>query len=392
MTVAAPDPAPTVDSRLPSLTGYRFPLAFMVLFCHAFYAAQVFDSDPLNDPMALTVPLAATAVSSFFVLSGFVLTWSARPGDHARAFWRRRAVKILPNHVVTWAVTVVFLLTAGTASPVLGATADIPSDKAIANLFLLQTWVPRLDYALSVNVVSWSISCEAFFYLVFPLLLPVFRRIPRHRLRPWAGAVAALIVLAPASTHLMRGPDADMVVPLSDAQLWLVYVFPPVRLLEFALGIVLARLVRTGQWPDLPFRKVAVLPVCVLLCTPFLPAAYLFGAATAIPMALVIPTLATADLAGRGRRLRSPLMTALGNSSFALYLIHYPVLIVARTMVGADHRFAWWTGTLLLLGVMGVCQVLAWWLYRYVETPCVRRFARAAPTPSTAPLPRTGEA
>ena len=41
--------------------------------------------------------LGPLAVSLFFILSGFVLTRFARPGDTARAFWRRRVVKIYPK-------------------------------------------------------------------------------------------------------------------------------------------------------------------------------------------------------------------------------------------------------------------------------------------------------
>jgi peptidoglycan/LPS O-acetylase OafA/YrhL len=44
---------------------------------------------------------SATGVSFFFVLSGFVLTWSARPDDIATGFWRRRIARIYPVHLVT---------------------------------------------------------------------------------------------------------------------------------------------------------------------------------------------------------------------------------------------------------------------------------------------------
>ncbi|SER43912.1 hypothetical protein SAMN04487983_101680 [Streptomyces sp. yr375] len=40
-------------------------------------------------------PGGPLGVLLFFVLSGFVLTYSSRPQDGARTFWRRRAAKIL---------------------------------------------------------------------------------------------------------------------------------------------------------------------------------------------------------------------------------------------------------------------------------------------------------
>src|SRR4051812_23754532 len=128
--------------RLASLTGLRFVLAFGVFLGHL----ALFFVDPTAGPAAR----AAAAVlpvfglirmSLFFVLSGFVLTWAARPGDTAPAFWRRRFVRIYPNHVVVWVVLVSFLLLTGT-SAFPGSGQAVRPLPALANLALVNSWVP----------------------------------------------------------------------------------------------------------------------------------------------------------------------------------------------------------------------------------------------------------
>ncbi len=100
-------PAAAGQSRLPSLTGARF-LAALGVFA---YHSHVRVSSPIP---ASTKALrywasaaGAVGVSFFFVLSGFVLTWSARPGQRARTFWRRRVAKIYPNHLATFVLVAV---------------------------------------------------------------------------------------------------------------------------------------------------------------------------------------------------------------------------------------------------------------------------------------------
>src|SRR5688572_27893642 len=81
-------------ARLDALTGLRFIAAFMVF---VFHAALLFVFADINVSLFL-MDIAGTAghvgVSFFFILSGFVLTWSMKKGDTAPKFWRRRFFKI----------------------------------------------------------------------------------------------------------------------------------------------------------------------------------------------------------------------------------------------------------------------------------------------------------
>src|SRR6185437_14997298 len=111
-----------------------------------------------------------TGVSFFFILSGFVLTWSRNPKkDSTKAFWRRRFFKIYPNHLVTF-IAAAFLLGL--------ITKQVFNVRyAILNLLLLHSWFPQFPINNSFNDVTWSLSCEAFFYLCFPFLIRLIDRI-----------------------------------------------------------------------------------------------------------------------------------------------------------------------------------------------------------------------
>ncbi|MEV5502709.1 acyltransferase [Nonomuraea fuscirosea] len=370
----------TVSSRLPSLTGLRFVAAFCVLLEH------------LNI-IAVFVPPARVAVSFFFVLSGFVLTWSSRPGDTSGSFWRRRFWKIFPNHTVSWALMLVILavtgvsLVPGVLPP--GVTPPLP---AAANLTLLHSWVPSFDYMFSVNPVSWSLSSEMLFYLLFPALLPLVLRIPARRLALAAVGLVALAWLIPVVSLTFSGPQ--LMPGLLQSQYWFAYFFPPARLPEFVLGMVLARMVIHGFTPRLgvALTGAATLLFLFVATVTGLPAPFMFAAVTVVPVALVVLGGASMDVRHARSLWATRVMVFLGEISFALYLIHPLVNLVFNQLTQGRVRAALGdAGTNVI--VIALCLVAAWVLYRTVERPLMRRFGSSRPA-AAPPLetPRAQEA
>ncbi|MFH9422931.1 acyltransferase family protein, partial [Streptomyces sp. NPDC017529] len=177
-TSAAAGAPPSGRPKLPSLTGVRFIAAGLVFFFHAsltFIPLSPFaDEDVAEGFRWLFSKAGWMGVTFFFVLSGFVMTWSAKPGDTVTGFWRRRLLKIFPNHVVTWALAMV--LFAGTVTPV---------SSWLPNLLLVHSWFPDPQIHLSVNQPAWSLCSELLFYLLFPALIGPILRIRESRLWGW---------------------------------------------------------------------------------------------------------------------------------------------------------------------------------------------------------------
>ncbi|MEV0505639.1 acyltransferase [Streptomyces spectabilis] len=365
--------------RLPSLTGMRFAAAAAVFAFHASFAGFFADTTAQRQLADALSKAGWVGVSFFFVLSGFVLTWSARPADSARRFWRRRLAKIYPSHLVTALAAFALLAATGTA---------LRPGEVTANALLLQSFFPQPHMYVSGNPVSWSLSCELLFYLAFPLLWRALRALPARGLWPLAAALAAAVAALPAAVALLPATPA---LALPDGttgqwQYWLLYVFPPVRAAEFVLGMTLARIVREGHWRGpRPLPAAALLGAGYVLATQ-LP--YLAGlvAATIVPIALLIAALAHADATGRPTRLAAPLLVRLGEVSFALYLVHRLVLIHGHRALG-QRTFATPAALLLLAAAFAASLLIAALLHHAVEKPAMRFLA--APAKHRAKTPRT---
>ncbi|WP_234386418.1 acyltransferase family protein [Streptomyces sp. ERV7] len=361
-------------SRLPSLTGLRFPAALLVFISHVGQPVpqtRLFEDDKLAmDLNKATEKAGSLGVAFFFVLSGFVLTWSARPNDTARAFWRRRFAKIYPNYVITWGLAMLLF-----------ASAYTPTRVALANLFMVQVWIPDFTYLLSVDPANWSLGCELIFYASFPLLHRLFLRIDPARLKYWIGAVVAAIILTPLFTYNVL-PDSQSVqlntsaaADASVEQFWFAYFFPPVRLLDFALGMLVAHAVLNGRW-----RNIGLLWSSVLLAGSYWLAQesdmlYAQRATSIIPIILLIAAAAMADAKGEFTLFRNRTMVWLGEISFAFYLLHFIVLAYGRKLLGHD-LYSTPVASALAAALFAVSVLTSWALYALVERPITRHWSR----------------
>ncbi|MFJ1677223.1 acyltransferase family protein [Streptomyces sp. NPDC088251] len=366
---------PARSSRLPSLTGMRFIAAFAVLVSHM--AGQITGTMHPGLPYLITT-LGPVGVAFFFVLSGFILTWVADPDDTAMLFWRRRLVKIFPNHVTTFAATLVLMFAAGVPIMVINT---------IPPLLLIEPWIPNFDALgglTGINVPSWTLGCEMVFYFAFPWLIRCIGRIRPPRLWSWVAVVATAIVAVPFAALLLPTQPAtswDPTVP--ELQSWFAYSLPFTRMLEFVLGILMARIVITGKWIRLGMAPAFLLAIICVVIQSCLPGIFrLCAGPTAFALALVIAAGAGADIRAARTPFSGRIMVWLGEISFALYLVHYLVIqygpIDALHATGEAVTASPTTRLVHILLTVVISIALAAALYMTVERPSVRRFSRPA--------------
>ncbi|WP_341716038.1 acyltransferase [Micromonospora sp. FIMYZ51] len=349
--------APTV-TRLESLTGLRAIAAVAVFGFHALAVGLV--DTPVTQWLFRQ---GAAGVSFFFLLSGFVLAWSTRPGDPVRRFWRRRLAKVWPNHAAAWAVALAALVVTGTT---------VGLGTALVTLLLLQAWVPNEGVYFGVNPVAWSLSCEVFFYALFPALWALARRLPERALWPTLAGVLALVWVVPV---------AALAVP-DDLRYWAIWVLPVARLPEFVAGILLARLVGGGRWPRWAGAgRIAALVVAACLASWWLPERWRLVAGTVVPLALLVAAVAAGDVQGRRSWLRSRSAVVAGEWSYAFYLLHLLVLGVLVKTVGDSRPLL--VELVVVLVALAVAVAASAAMYRLVEMPGLRllRPRRIAPGP-----------
>lgn len=241
------------------------------------------------------------------------------------------------------------------------------------NLALVQTWVPD-PAVITANPVSWSLSCELAFYLSFPYLVRLLRRIRPERLLAWSACVVAVMVAIAALAAALPAAPSMPFVDVTAAEWWFVLAFPPVRMLDFVLGALLAHFVRSGRRPPLSLGTSVALAVATYVATAFLPATYHLAAVMAAPLGLVIAAAAAADVAGRRTVLCNRPLVWLGDVSFAFYMVHFLVLFYLPWWITGGAPLGTPAALVLTVPLFGTVLVLSWALFALVEQPVLRRF------------------
>ncbi len=331
--------------NLPRLTSLRFFAASGVFMYHL---CRIYPGMPLK----ATSTVGYVGVAFFFVLSGFVLTWSTPiyNGVEAKQFWIKRVARVYPSHL---AMMVIALLLPARPLPL--TWVAVPP-----NALLVQSWFSPNDIAFGVNAVSWSLSCEAFFYLCAPLLISVL-----NALKPLQRYLAAA---AGAGVAWSIG----LVMAANGANVY-AYHLPIVRIGEFIIGIALALALRDGV--RLPFRSVCLAgvttAVMVMVCLRTGQVTTVSGILMVPAFAWLIYACAQADLDGVRGVLRLKLLEHLGITSFAFYLVHELVLLNLKPLPWPHGSKLVNLATVIVLWV--ICQAAAELLYRGVERPAQRR-------------------
>lgn len=334
----------TKPRRLDTLTALRAVAAFLVFVHHA--NANVIR----NLGLAHIANQGIAGVSFFFVLSGFVLTWSNRPDDTPGFFYRRRVARIIPLYLLAWVGGLVFSAGGKTSS-----MATIPS------LFLVQAWIPADRIHFAGNTVTWSLSCEMFFYLVFPLIIGRVRALRTRTVTSLLGVVIAVAIAVPIVLH----PGAP-----TGIRYWLIYVFPPVRFLEFFAGVLIAVLIQRDALPRLPFVPVVALAAAVYVADGWA-AFYLQPIAVfLIPCVLLVAAGAQRGLGGHRAARKTSVPVRLGEWSYAFYLFH---LLVIRAVVKKLHATTLTQGIEYSLVCLVLAVIVAAVLCERVEKPLEKR-------------------
>jgi len=292
---------------LPALTGLRFFLALWVILHHLTGPGQ--DLEPvarhLPDALFSLIRGGYQAVTTFFVLSGFVLTrtyattiWEKRKLVN---YWIGRVARVYPVYLFSMAVMLPFILEDQTHGKWGYLTA---------HLLLVQAWLGPLP--VGWNTPAWSLSCEMFFYALFPLSFLLVRRTTWRNVA-WTAAGAVVLTRA-----MWAAGVSDDIKPL-------------VHLADFIMGIAAACAF------ELMLRK-GRLPAGWKLYLPgFLGAALVIAYARFLPGFLDMNTLlrplnATVLLGlaiGGGwlaKVLSVRVIVYLGKSSYAMYILHVPVM------------------------------------------------------------------
>lgn len=317
-------------ARFDALTSLRFFAAFHVFLFHylPLWFPHLVEKEGL---LRSLIVCGYTGVPFFFLLSGYVLSYGYEPsisdGSFSRTeFWLRRLFRLWPVMILSLLLGFPPLL-AGLLKE--GASASGAVSSFGLNLFFLGAWFPQ---SLRINYPVWSLSVEAFFYLLFPFLM-VWPAIKNPRwvglILLWGASVAILLALCFFDPTLASTPGdrPGEWLRVSSGIGWREFleVNPIVHLPSFLAGILLRRVHARSTLSLGPIGFLLLISSlgAVFLLSRFLPFLFLHSS-------LLLPLFAglilyAVDWPPLQRWLGRPWLVLLGESSFALYLLHVPL-------------------------------------------------------------------
>lgn len=349
--------------KLDVLTSLRFFAAASVFFLHA-----------QSMGLAHVVPAGqahfalAHGVSFFFTLSGFLLAYRYQKFGTRQSileYFGNRFGRIFPLYYLT-AIPFLFV-------PQLSIFTPHPWEDIPRYLLAIQAWQRDPNLACCVNPVAQSVSIEMFFYALFPILL--LCKQPNLTL-----LCSSLVVVYFIAPHISN----QVVIALS---------YSPIAMLVFFLaGIVghecfsyfgkrVQKSTRQGALQGCWFTVAEVFTLGVCLALSFNNSTgtgkeilvhghrvlffHLLSAGLACSFASMIATFAF----GRGAMssvLKRPLFVALGESSYAFFLIHYGILFLFRPwslslQASSANNLCW--------PILALCITISLLLHKFVEAP-----------------------
>jgi len=350
--------------RLDSLTGLRFLAALGVLLIHSV------KNPSLQTPLTVIPGLQSVSsvgylgVTFFFVLSGFVLTWSARRDGHVKTFYQKRFARVAPLSVATWLAFFVAIIVAGT---------HLSAMTSILTLFLLQSWVPHSTVYFGLNGVTWSLSCEVFYYMLHPWILRRMPRSQRGSLIVAGSALGASLIVAIIFMNTTT-------IFANSQDLW---VFPIFGLGAFVAGMGLAEAMKYGLRSPIPLSLALVLAALSYGLLAVLANSGTAIFSTGLPRTLasvifmpfvgiLILAAATTDLGDQEGFLSRNIMVRLGEWSFALYMIHEVLLRAAIQVGGFTPRSGLMINVVVELAFVLASIFVAGLVYWFYEEPLER--------------------
>lgn len=352
--------------RLDQLTFIRFVMVVLIVFFHGY--GGVYAEWTLKIPFFnALLGTATTAVGYMYVLSGFVMSLVYhRPSDKFEIadYWKARVVRIYPLYLMAFFLTCLYYY---------DAFIVVKPQKILANIFAVQSWIPV--YAQSFNYPAWSITVEIFFYLIFPFLTL------------WSYGVSTKKLIWGSMIFWMISQLSYQVLWTGwlEAHRQFVLYFPLFHLNSFIVGVVggiwYVREGRFGIFNPLHNRLFLVLSVIFSLGYLILGMTYLPAlphelqpmAGILAPIMLLFILTLSLDETKLSAYLKYPWLVTLGESSYAVYILHVPLSwLFEKYLTGLQVAGSAWIFSVFNFPLIVILSV---GLYLFVDTP-IRNWLR----------------
>jgi peptidoglycan/LPS O-acetylase OafA/YrhL len=378
----------TEIGQIPAIEGLRGVAVLSVVLFHYITVRGGMPNDPWVNVFTASQVLENIVrhgwlgLELFFLLTGFLLTltWfkhaaEGRGRPSTREFWRRRVRRIVPAYYVQLVILFFVVLPLLLGTHFWAQHTQVAVVNLLAHLSFLQYTSPVTSASLTINGALWTLSLEAQYYLVLPLLAPFF---------VWRPVLATVlfVLLAVAWRYAAMHDLAPLVaLEMHLGSLWeipeskirnLIATQLPGYMGHFALGIfagyawMRAAALGANRRRDILAAVACVLVLGLLYWTEIKGPEILgefnwllsLGCLAAILVASVSLRPAWGEVLLGNRPLRF-----FGRVSYSMYLYHIPLVLLMHVRIPSqDTWLAFPAYFAVLVGVSCIS-------YRYVELP-----------------------
>lgn len=352
--------APSRSSFRPELQGLRALAVGLVLLFHLWPGR---------------IPGGFVGVDVFFVISGFLITGhlykelTTTGTIKVTKFWARRVMRLLPlafTVLIFSVLALIFLLPE--------TSWGMNVRQIISSLFYIENWilaVDSVDYMAAENQPSlvqhyWSLSIEEQFYFALPIIVLSAYALSKfaHRSKAQPFTTRTILVVTLGFVAVISFIVSIIYTSYDPAQ---AYFITPTRLWEFAIGGLIALIANSSTLPEPTQNIVGWGGIMMILLS-----ALFYSEATAFPgYAALLPVIGSVLFIRYGAHTeRSGVywlasrnsFVRMGDWSYAIYLWHWPLIIIATYML---DEFKWPHK----IGIIVLTFVLAAFSQRLIEDP-----------------------
>lgn len=297
----------------------------------------------------------------FMLMTGFVMSRSY--GDRVlqgkfqmKSFLLHRLFKFYPLHLLCLLAFVAINRNTLTGRDLMAL---------LPNVLLLHSWIPLPQCYFSANAVSWYLSDLMLFLLLFPSL---YRWIARMRLRMMAFTAMLLLAIYVIYVELLSTDDLNY---------WL-YIFPPVRLLDFIWGMMIWRLYQLRpscghfRLPSIVETIMATAVIITIVTYPIHERWHYALIHWIVMLPLFIVFLQGNTHGGIiSRLLRSPAIVYMGGFTLDTYLLHQ--IIFAVLLNNAQKASLQWPYPVMLVASIAIVLLMSYIVHTCFVTPVNKR-------------------
>ena len=408
-TEAAPAAAASAESvraevgNVPAIEGLRgLAVLWVMLFHYVVLRDGKFDDALIAflgtwTPLDVLVRNGYLGVDLFFLITGFLLTlpWfrhadEGLPAPDRRSFYARRARRIAPAYYVQLVLLFFVVLPLFYPRIWIQSTPFVVGNLGAHFTFLHYT-TPLTSSSMTLNGALWTLAIEFQYYLLLPLVAPLFVRWPWRSLLAAAAISAGWRWLAwndlEAVVNLYLALGAKAGVTQKEVRHLLATQLPAYSL-HFALGILLGRawMLRrgraaegTGRWVPVAIAAFALGGLYAVLRNGTAVLGQMGWIAFPVVLALAFGAVVSWPSPLLSRLAAAWPLASLGRISYSAYLYHLPVLLLFNAFL---PTVTGWLAPILWGAIVVLVSAAS---FRFVERRFLSRAVPQAPAALASP-------